>query len=103
MQKTIVAGMAPAIPMGVPAGTPGMQQMQQPGGYGQPGGAPNAGGANKTVMLASTDGIVSVARQQPGAAPAGVSTGASTTFWIVSLLMGVAIGALAYVIVLQLS
>jgi serine/threonine-protein kinase len=98
MQKTIVAGMSPQMPSlqqamamtGMsPGGYPQQQQPQQP-----PHGGP---GPNKTVMLAPTDGIVSVARQQPP-----VQQGASTTFWVVSLLTGIAIGALAYVIVLQL-
>jgi hypothetical protein len=51
---------------------------------------------NKTVMLQSSEGVVSIARGQ--VAP---PTGASTAFWIVSLLVGVALGVLAYVIVLQ--
>jgi hypothetical protein len=37
----------------------------------------------------------------PGAGP--VVEGASTLFWIVSLLTGIAIGVIGYVIVLQLS
>ena len=39
-----------------------------------------------------------------GTAPATgvIQQGASTLFWIVSLFIGVAIGALAYVVVLQL-
>jgi serine/threonine-protein kinase len=115
MQKTIVAGMAPPIVggqmmpnQGMPQGTPGgfpqqqqmqhMQQMQQPGMQGGP-------GPNKTVLLQPTDGIVSVA-QRGGAAMQGrgpqVQQGASTLFWIVSLVIGVAIGVLGYVIVLQM-
>jgi hypothetical protein len=107
MQKTIVAGMAPQIVGGQIVGPPGgmpmqpgamqpgaMQQMQQPGG------------GNKTVLLQPTDGIVSVARQsgavsQPGMrAPSG-DTGATPLFWAVSLIVGIAIGVVAYVIVLQ--
>ena len=66
---------------------------------------PAGAGPNKTVMLAPIGRHrVGAARQQPqcGKAPGG-KAGASTTFWIISLLMGIAIGALAYVIVLQVS
>ncbi len=118
-QKTIVAGMAPPImggqmmqqPGGMqPTMMPGMQQpgvppgMQQPPGMG-PGGYPQApqGGPNKTVMLQPSEGVVSVARTGP-VQPAGtgaIHQGASTLFWIISLIIGVAVGALAYVIVLQ--
>ena len=112
MQKTIVAGMAPQI-QGGQFVQPGMQpnnmmpqQMPQGGG----------GNPNKTILLQPTDGIVSVAaaggpvsaqQLQPGATPqsgpAGqVIQGASTAFWIVSLIIGIAVGALAYVIVLQM-
>jgi hypothetical protein len=119
MQKTIVAGMAPPIvggqmmqpgmqpgmgmpPQGTPGGFP-QQQMQQQGMPGHPMGGP---GPNKTVLLQPTDGIVSVA--QHGGAPMQarggpqVQQGASTLFWIVSLVIGVAIGVLGYVIVLQM-
>jgi hypothetical protein len=101
MQKTIVAMAAPQIVQGqfVPQGgapqgmQPGMQPMQQPGG------------GNKTVLLQPTDGIVSVA-QQRGAMPQtgptrGGDTGATPLFWAVSLIVGIAIGVVAYVIVLQ--
>jgi len=113
MQKTIVAGMAPPIvggqmmqpgmgmpPQGTPGGFPQqMQGQQMPGMQGGP-------GPNKTVLLQPTDGIVSVA-QRGGAAMPGhggpqVQQGASTLFWIVSLVIGVAIGVLGYVIVLQM-
>jgi eukaryotic-like serine/threonine-protein kinase len=104
MQKTIVAGMAPQIVGGQIVGPPGqmgampMHQMQQP--MQQP------GGGNKTVMLQPTDGIVSVARQsgavsQSGMRAPGSDTGATPLFWVVSLLVGIAIGVVAYVIVLQ--
>ena len=95
--KTIVAGMAPAImggqmmPQGTPnAGFPPPQQQQQ--------------GPNKTVMLQPTDGIVSVARTGGAVGPATgpIIQGASTLYWIVCLVTGVAIGVLAYVIVLQM-
>jgi hypothetical protein len=119
MQKTIVAGMAPPIvggqmqgmpgqmpgmhPQGTPGGFPQQQQMQQPGMHGQ---MPSGPGPNKTVLLQPTDGIVSVA--QRGGAPMQTrggpqaQQGASTLFWIVSLVIGVAIGVLGYVIVLQM-
>jgi serine/threonine-protein kinase len=121
-QKTIVAGMAPPglggnpplpgmqpgmgmggmqpnmPPPGMPPGMqpPGMPGMQPPGG---------PGGPQKTVALQSTEGIVSIARTGQAIQPAGtgaIQQGASTLFWIVSLFIGVAIGALAYVVVLQL-
>ncbi len=123
MQKTIVAGMAPPIvggqmmqqPQGTPQGY--NPQLQQP---------PQQGGPNKTVLLQPTDGIVSVAGRPSGASPgrmgpgqmgpgqmgmgAGPSTaphrvaggGASMLFWIVSLTIGIAVGVIAYVIVLQM-
>ena len=108
-QKTIVAGLAPPIVNGqmmqagqnpygnpmLPAGYPQMPGQQGPGGP----------GPNKTVMLQPSEGVVSVARSGHAVQPAGGSTaqqGASTVFWIVSLVIGVAVGALGYVIVLQL-
>jgi hypothetical protein len=98
MQKTIVAGMAPPIAGG---------QMMQPGPYGYPPtpGGPAAPAPNKTVMLQPSEGVVSVARTGQAVQPAGtgaVQQGASTLFWIVSLVIGVAVGALGYVVVLQL-
>jgi serine/threonine protein kinase len=106
-QKTIVAGMAPPIGMpqgvnvpGAPPGfQPGMQQPQQ--GQGQP---------NKTVMLQPSDGVVSVARTGQALQAAGPTTetgpavragGASALFWIMSMIIGIGLGVLAYVIVLQ--
>jgi hypothetical protein len=111
MQKTIVAGMAPAI-MGGQMMQPGQGGPQggpmMPPGYPMPqmgqGGAA-ASGPNKTVMLNASEGIVSVARTGQAVQPAGtgaIQQGATTVFWIVSLVIGVAVGALAYVIVLQL-
>jgi serine/threonine-protein kinase len=125
-QKTIVAGMAPPImggqmmqpgmqPMqgGMPPGMqpgmpPGMQPGMQPGmppGM-QPGGYPQVpqSGPNKTVMLQPSEGVVSVARTGQAVQPANtgmIHQGASTLFWVISLIIGVAVGALAYVIVLQ--
>ncbi len=114
MQKTIVAGMAPQIQGGQLMQQPGMmqpgmmpQQMNQ-----QPGMGPPQSGPQKTVLLQPTDGIVSVAAAggpvsaQPMAGASGPSgqvvQGASTAFWIISLIIGAAVGALAYVIVLQM-
>jgi hypothetical protein len=103
-QKTIVAGMAPPIVNG---------QLMQPGQnpYGNPmqTGYPSMPGTqpspNKTVMLQPSEGVISVARTGQAVQPAGggaTQQGASTLFWIVSLVIGVAVGALGYVIVLQL-
>jgi len=103
VQKTIVAGMAPAI-MGGQLMPPGQMQPGFPPGPQMPPGAP-ASGPNKTVMLAPSEGVVSVARTGHAVPPVGsgpIQQGASTLFWIVSLVIGVAVGALAYVIVLQL-
>jgi eukaryotic-like serine/threonine-protein kinase len=103
-QKTIMAMAAPNVPgpLAVPGQQPGFPPMQP------------SGGANKTVMLKDTEGLISAARMgqpiqamgtgqpiQPGRTGV-VQQGASTLFWIVSLVIGVAVGALAYVIVLQL-
>ena len=95
----------PGVPMGTPPGAapyPGAPPGQM-GGQ-QMGGPPPGAGPQKTMMLQNTEGVVSFAGPA-GAAP-GVaqapSSGASTGFWIGSLLAGAAFGALAYVIVLQL-
>jgi serine/threonine-protein kinase len=108
MQKTIVAGMAPPM-----MGGPGQMQ-QMPPGYPPPGypmgqpqmpHGPPSGGPAKTVMLQASEGVISVARTGQAVQPAGsgmIDQGASTAFWIVSLIVGVAVGALAYVIVLQI-
>lgn len=57
-------------------------------------------------MLQPTDGIVSVAQRGGAAIPQSammpVAQGASTLFWIVSLMIGIAVGVAAYVIVLQM-
>ena len=87
--------MAPGL--GMPPGGP-------PPGMGGP--PPGMGGPapQKTMMLQDSSGIVSVA-QRGGAPlpPVGIEpAGASTTFWIVSILVGVAVGAMAYIVVLQL-
>jgi serine/threonine-protein kinase len=116
MQKTIVAGMSPPIiggQMQMPQPQPGMMPpgMQQPGmqppgmqppGMQQP---PQSSGPNKTIALQSSEGIVSMARTGQAVQAAGtgaIQQGASTLFWIMSLIIGIAVGALAYVVVLQL-
>jgi hypothetical protein len=115
MQKTIVAGMAP------PLGSGPQQPMMPPPGYPQPPPGPQSG-PNKTVLLQPSDGVVSVARTgqalQPvgpppgmapgmapgmGPAPARAAQGATPLFWIICLVTGIAVGVLAYVIVLQTS
>lgn len=117
-QKTIVAGMAPQIVNGqfVPPG--GMPGQGMGHGHGMmPQGTPNAGfppqqqppggGPQKTMMLQPSEGVVSVARTggavqaAAGGAPAVVQ-GASTLYWIVCLVIGIAVGVLGYVIVLQM-
>jgi hypothetical protein len=54
------------------------------------------------MMLQPSEGIVSVATTgRPLAAAEDVIEGASTLFWIVCMVTGVATGALAYAVVLQ--
>jgi hypothetical protein len=55
-------------------------------------------------MLQGSEGIISVAQKGPLQAAAGepVAEGASTAFWIVSMLVGIGVGVLAYVVMLQL-
>jgi eukaryotic-like serine/threonine-protein kinase len=117
-QKTIVAGMAPPMlgggmhqPGMGPGGTPGMPGSMPhgtPNAGLPPQGGPQPGGPapNKTVMLQPSEGVVSVARSghavQAATGPIAAPQGASTLFWIVSLLTGIAVGVLGYVIVLQL-
>jgi hypothetical protein len=98
-------GMAPGL--GMPPG-PGPQHGMggpPPGMGGPPPGMGGGGPApQKTMMLQDSEGIVSVAQRGGGAVPLVGSepTGASTTFWVVSILVGVAAGALGYIVVLQL-
>ena len=111
-QKTIVAGMSPFAGGQTPGQPghpgmmpPGMQPGMGPGGYPQapPGAGPS--GPNKTVMLQPSEGVVSVARTGHAVQAAGASMiqqGASTLFWIVSLLIGVLVGVGAYLIVRQM-
>jgi hypothetical protein len=104
-QKTMIAGAAqlgitvPQVggpppggppPMGAPMGMPGAM----PG---------SAGGPAKTVMLQSSEGVVSVA-SSGGSVPVAAESGggASAVFWIVSMLLGIGLGVLGYVIWLQM-
>ncbi|MDX2090810.1 MAG: serine/threonine-protein kinase [Kofleriaceae bacterium] len=114
-QKTIVAGMAPPIqmPQGVhvpgmpqPGMPPGMQPGMPPGMQpGMPPGSPGPGGPAKTVALQTSEGVVSIARSgqslQPADAGGAIKQGATPLFWFFSLVIGIAVGALAYVVVLQ--
>ncbi len=82
----------------MPHGTPN-------GGFPPQGHGP--GGPQKTVALPTSEGVVSMTHRPSHAAMHGgapqvqVIEGASTLFWIVCLFMGIAVGVLAYVIVLQ--
>lgn len=60
-----------------------------------------AEGSNKTVLLQPSDGIVSVAQLGGASIPSAqpLPQGASTLFWIVSLLIGIAVGVGAYLMV----
>jgi eukaryotic-like serine/threonine-protein kinase len=113
MQKTIVAGMAPPLPVGSGPQNPMMPPPGMQQGFPPPG--PQSG-PNKTVMLQPSDGVVSVARTGQALQPAGLTPGMAPTagpprvvqgatplFWIICLVMGIAVGVLAYVIVLQTS
>jgi hypothetical protein len=103
-------GMAPGL--GMPPGGGPQHGMPPPGMGGPPpgmGGPPPGMGMGgpapqKTMMLQDSEGIVSVAHRGGGAVPlVGTEpTGASATFWVVSILVGVAVGALGYIVVLQL-
>jgi len=113
MSKTIVAGMMPPqLQPQPPQQQPYPQQAQQPqypSAQGTPGGFPQpqqGPGPNKTVALHSSEGIVSIANRGgvvPTVEGGKPISGASTAFWIVSMLVGILIGVLGYVIVLQAS
>ena len=108
-QKTMIAGNAAALGINLPGGPPPGMGGPPPGMGGPPppmGGPPpgmgGGGGPAKTVMLQSSEGVVSVAHTgAPVPALNDPGGGASVAFWIVSMLIGVGLGALAYVIVLQ--
>lgn len=102
-QPGMMPGMQPTLPPGMSASS--MPGMGMPPGMQQPPGMGGAPGPNKTVMLQPSEGVVSIARTGQAVQPAGtgaVQQGASTLFWIVSLMIGIALGALAYAVVLQL-
>ena len=113
-QKTMIAGLSPVMPQGGPAPGPpppmaGPPMGTPPGAAPYPGaGAPPGGGPQKTMLLQPTEGVVSFAHGGPAGAAAAPAQavdepgGASAGFWIGSILVGAAVGALAYVVVLQL-
>jgi serine/threonine-protein kinase len=83
MQQTILAGMTPprVTPPNIPANI--------------------AEAAGRTVLLQPSEGIVSVAQRGGAAIPSAqsVTRGASTLFWAISLIIGVAVGVGAYLVV----
>jgi eukaryotic-like serine/threonine-protein kinase len=83
LQKTMVAAMPPPM------------QMQQPAA----GQAP--AGANRTVLINPSDGVVSMARGMSAAEPAAAPPvpGASVTYWVLCLMCGIATGVGAYLLV----
>ena len=104
---------------GMPQGMGGMPQgmggvasspmqktmMAQVGGGGAPGYNPammkpgqQEHQANKTMMLSPSEGVVSIAH---GGAVSAPPAGASTAFWIISLLSGIAVGVLAYIVAIS--
>jgi serine/threonine-protein kinase len=93
------AGGAPPPSFGNPPGYPGAGGAPP---MGPPGGMPGSGGPAKTVMLQSSEGVVSVATTG-GAVPAAQESGggASAAFWIISMILGIGLGVLGYVIWLQ--
>ncbi|MGE0546797.1 MAG: protein kinase [Kofleriaceae bacterium] len=88
---------------GYPAQVPqqGYPQMPQQG-YPQMPQPHVPSGPTKTVLMQPTDGVVSLARGghplQP-VGPGAIHQAATTLFWIVSLAIGVSVGAFAYLIV----
>ena len=102
--KTIVAGMAAPMMGGPMQGQPGAMMPQGTPGAFPPG---PGGGPNKTVLLQPSEGVVSVAQRGGNALQAApnlgpIVHGASTLYWIVCLMMGIAVGVLAYVVYLQM-
>jgi hypothetical protein len=83
MQKTMMAQVGGGAPGYNPAAMrPGQQEQQ----------------ANKTVMLSTSEGVVSIAH---GGAVSAPPEGASTAFWIISLLTGIAVGVLSYIVAIS--
>jgi hypothetical protein len=93
LQKTMVAGLPPP-------------QLTNPQGQPQQGHGP-AAGPNKTVVINPSEGVVSMAQQggmqgmgeRPVEAMTTPSQGASAAYWTVCLLVGIAAGVGAYLIV----
>lgn len=116
--KTVMASDPSALGFGVPgAGMAPPAAAQAPA----PAPAPDLsdGAPKKTMILDSSEGVVSFAASGGSAAPAAVPAGAaqdlsestsvtdtgggaSAVFWIVCLLTGLGVGVLAYIVVLQL-
>lgn len=105
-EKTMMAGQAPDLAA--------LNKFGPPGGGGppaMPAPADTSAAPQKTMMLQNSEGIVSFA-QSGGSAPVSIAadetgaidtSGAGAMFWVVCLMMGVAVGVGAYVLVLQLS
>ncbi len=93
-----MGGPPPGFPGGPPAGMGGMGGPQAHGGMG-PGGSP---GPQKTMMLQDSEGISSIANRGPLLPATEQSSGASGMFWVMSILIGVAVGALGYIVALSL-
>ena len=91
-------------PMGMGGPPPGMNIGGGMGG--PPPGMQPMGGPQpqKTMMLQDSEGISSLANANRGPLmpPEQASAGASGLFWIVSIMIGVAVGALGYIIALSL-
>ncbi len=101
---------AAAPPMGTPGGTyPPPQSQMQPQvqhGYPYPQTYPVAEPGSYPQRAQSHDHhhVPTPRNPQAVATPAlGQAKGATTVFWIVSMLAGIALGVLAYVIVVQVS
>jgi serine/threonine-protein kinase len=97
-----MGGMPPGMGGGVAASPMQKTMMAQVGAGGAPAynpvamrPGPQEQQAGKTVMLSTSEGVVSIAAGGAVAVPQG----ASTAFWIVSLLVGITVGVLAYLIV----
>jgi hypothetical protein len=87
-------------PSGPPPSFGGAPPMGPP--MGMPGGMPGSGGGPaKTVMLQSSEGLVSVATTGGTVPNAASGGGASALFWIMSMVIGIGLGVLGYVIWLQ--
>ncbi|MNC95440.1 hypothetical protein D3C83_125590 [compost metagenome] len=72
------------------------------GGMGGP--PPGMGGPapQKTMMIQDSEGISSIANRGPLMPATEASSGASGMFWVMSIIIGVALGAVGYIVALQL-